>query len=529
VVFAAAAVGYLAAALVLTFHFHVIVGDALARVANASFIVQGRDPHAAAMGFVWNPLPSVAAVPFVLLRPLVPVMTTVGLAGAVVSSLFMAGAVAHVVGLGRDLALARPARVAIGTAFALHPLVAYYGANGMSEAAFVCLLVWTARSLARWTRSDDERDLLLAGVGLALAYLTRYEAIAALGAAGVVVAVVSWWRAPVVEARRARATIDVALLAIPGAVAVIGWSAASWVLVGHPFEQLSSQYGNAAQVDSLTASVAPSGGAGLRLFAEQATGFFPLLGLAVAGLVVLAVVHRDGRALGAVAVVAAPLALQGMLVALGITVPWSRYAMLAVPAGVVAAVGLVALAASGVGGGHPARGWTATALVLAIALPAVPAGAMTMASSRLSVDHSQVVAAIRQGRHGGDAVDQFDVQREVARRLDAMALPTGSVLVDVSNGFGIVLASKRPSQFVITPDRDFEQAIADPQGFGVSYLLSPDPTVAGQFDALANAYPNLYASGGGVATRAVEFPGVGARASWRLLRTNPSTDFKAGP
>jgi hypothetical protein len=224
--------------------------------------------------------------------------------------------------------------------------------------------------------------------------------------------------------------------------------------------------------------------------------------------------------------VAAPLVLQAGLAATGTTMPWSRFAVLVVPVGILALVGVIGALGPGE---RPGRAWLHGLLALAIIGPAVPGSVLTMASPRLALDSTKVVAAIRAGQRGGDGVDDFDVQRDVARRLDAMHLPTGSVLLDVSNGFGIVLASRRPSQFVITPDRDFQRALADPTTFGVRYLLTPKPGDLPQYDAVAAAYPNLYATGGGIATKVAEFDGTGYRRSWRLLRTNPSTEFKAGP
>ena len=35
-----------------------VPGDALSRVANGYYTLFSRDPHLAAVGFVWNPLPS---------------------------------------------------------------------------------------------------------------------------------------------------------------------------------------------------------------------------------------------------------------------------------------------------------------------------------------------------------------------------------------------------------------------------------------------------------------------------------------
>ena len=59
---AAAFVCYLAVALWLS-ALDLVFPDAMSRVANGYYVLFSRDPHLAAIGFVWNPLPSLAAIP----------------------------------------------------------------------------------------------------------------------------------------------------------------------------------------------------------------------------------------------------------------------------------------------------------------------------------------------------------------------------------------------------------------------------------------------------------------------------------
>ena len=70
--------------MVLDVPAYIYIGDALARTALASYVIQGRQPHLAAIGFVWNPIPSVLEIPFVLLLHLFGLQQ---LAGPAVSAL----------------------------------------------------------------------------------------------------------------------------------------------------------------------------------------------------------------------------------------------------------------------------------------------------------------------------------------------------------------------------------------------------------------------------------------------------------
>src|ERR1041385_9278526 len=50
--------GYIALGSYLALVLHAYHGDAYSRVANAYYVLYSRDPHLAAIGFVWMPLPS---------------------------------------------------------------------------------------------------------------------------------------------------------------------------------------------------------------------------------------------------------------------------------------------------------------------------------------------------------------------------------------------------------------------------------------------------------------------------------------
>jgi hypothetical protein len=109
----------------------------------------------------------------------------------------------------------------------------------------------------------------------------------------------------------------------------------------------------------------------------------------------------------------------------------------------------------------------------------------------------------------------------VAAAIDALELSKGTVLLDVATGNAIVLQSTHPDWFVITPDRDFAQVLADPGSFGVRYLVVIGNGGEGALDALNRAYPTLYATGAGFARLVGEYHEAGA-GGWRLYRIDPS-------
>ena len=126
-------------------------GRRAARVAQAWYVVGSRDPHLAAIGFVWNPLPSAAEIPLVMLRGFWPTLTEKTFAGCIVSALCMAGAAVQLRALFLEIGASRWLTIAATACFALNPMVVVYGANGMSEAMYLLFLIGTARYLLTWT------------------------------------------------------------------------------------------------------------------------------------------------------------------------------------------------------------------------------------------------------------------------------------------------------------------------------------------------------------------------------------------
>ncbi|HMC08647.1 MAG TPA: ABC transporter, partial [Actinomycetota bacterium] len=72
---------YLVVAALLVFRYSSFANDAQARTANAYYVMFSRDPHLAAIGFVWNPLPSLSVMPVLALKVLWPALARRAFAG----------------------------------------------------------------------------------------------------------------------------------------------------------------------------------------------------------------------------------------------------------------------------------------------------------------------------------------------------------------------------------------------------------------------------------------------------------------
>ena len=545
VTFVVAALGYALVGAYLT-HQGSIVGDAESRVADAWYVFFSRDPHVAAVGFVWNPLPSFASAPFFLLKGVFPVLTERAYAGSLMSAMFMAGAVVQVRGAVREAPAPPLLAWVLVLAFALNPMVIYYGANGMSEAPYVFFLAMCVRYLGRWILTARLTPLVWSGIALGACYLARYEAAVAAIGATMVVAFVSWLRARGTGRHRMAVSLcDVAVFVIPFVVAFVGWALTSLVITGSAFDYITSQYGNTSQVRTVGVDNLPGHGTGLPLpvfVGLQLLSFAPLLPVLVIAGLFHARRTRDLRILGSILALGGISAFIFLTFVSGTTFGWLR---LHLPVAVFSTLCIAylfspATRSEGVAeapastrrsparSASPAKAKKVGAGVLVgclLALVAMPTTAWAMTDNRLGVGE---VPQLRWLRHQ-DRMSEGDRNTKaivtsapaIAAKIDALHLPPGSVVADTFTPCIslMLMNSSHPHQFVITSDTDFQRVLADPATFDAHYLLIPPPTGYGALDALTRAYPTLYTDGAKGARLVTTFhePGCPELKLYRVL------------
>ena len=516
VLFVACAGLYAAVGAYLVIHAGSIVGDAGSRVADGFYVFFSRDPHVAAVGFVWNPLPSIAAMPFFLLKGVLPVMTERAYAGSLMSALFMAGSVVQVRGAVRESGVRRSLAIVLVAAYALNPMVVYYGANGMSEAPYVFFLATCIRYLARWISSGSLTALVWAALALGGCYLARYEAaVAAIGATAVV-AFVSWARARGTSRRRAWiAASDVIVFVVPFAVAFVGWAVTSLVITGSAFEYITSQYGNTSQVQTVGVENLPGHGTGLPLpvfVLLQMLAFAPFLPV----LVIAGLLHvrrsSDRRILAPILGLGSISVFIFVTFVSGTTFGWLR---LHLPVAVLSTLCIAYLfaPASGAAGAPTAAGapsarsgsvrrkGAGVLLGSVLALVSLPTTAWAMSDHRLGVGEVPQLRWVVHPHHLSEADRNTKAivtsAATIAHQIDELRLAPGSIVTDTFTPCisSMLMNSAHPHQFVITSDRDFQQVLADPATFRAHYLLLPPPAGYGALDAVTRTYPSLYEDG----------------------------------
>lgn len=520
-VFAVCFALYLAAGYWLQVRNGFIMGDTLSRVVATQSVVFSRDPHLAAIGFIFTPVAAMVQIPAILTSPLWPDIAARAFSGTIMSAAFMAGGATQILGMGTDRGLPRTYSLAITVLFALNPMIVFYGSNGMSEAPFIFFMAWAVRRLIMWMLDDDAHHLVAAGgIAMGLAYLTRYDALACIAAAGVLVGVTTYLRATG-PPRLRRAILDMLIISGPGVLAFLGWAAAGWLITGEAFAQFTSQYGNTAILEQ-SGQTAPNFTDGL-VFAASCTGLLAPMLLPLALWV---------------AVFGAALVFQSLSYATGSTFPFLRFfivsiplaaclAMLAVPDGVVVPPtrrGRYAPPAVSTPPRRSVASCVAVTVVVALGVPVTVIGMRQQRYAPQEYGLGAVLSPDPDNTSGKKAVEHriartFSTERKIAGYLDNLDLPDSSVITDTVYGFGIVAASSRPKMFVIPSDPDFTELLNAPTQGGIRYLLAVPPLGRGASDALNLRYPTLYETGAEIATLELEIPNDGdGQPDWRLYR-----------
>lgn len=532
---------YLAVGLYLTLGQGFLMGDALSRISAARSVWFSRDPHLAAIGFVFTPLTALAQLPTVLLSDWWPGLTSWGVTGVVMSAPFMAGAVVQIFKIGTDRGCPMWLVWLVAAVFALNPMLVFYGGNGMSEAPFLLMMCWAGRRLIRWCTTDDVHDLMAVGIALGVAYLARYDAVAAGAAATAFVFVVAVLRRGWTNRRTLvrSALLDAVLVTFPVAMSFILWAVISWLITGQAFQQFSSAYGN-------TNILEQSGGGSTDavyalLFSIAATTIMgPALPLLFPVSLVLAWQRRDLEVVTAIVMFGSILAFPFYSYVSGSTFPFLRFYFCALPLMAVLALQLVPAGAPLIERRHGPHGSPRTpmsgsrlapavlAAVIVIATPAVTGPVMLLSPSLSSQQYAlrSVFFTDPTDPTPGRATERriiasFSTEREIAKYLDAMNLPETSILMDTVYGFAIFTATERPRTFVIPSDHDFTSILNNPSRFGIRYILAVPNSGRGESDAVNRRFPTLYETGGDVATLELEIPNDGQdQPVWRLYRVS---------
>jgi len=501
----------------MLFVSRIFVGDALARAANAHHVLFSRDPHLAAIGFIWPPLPSFVEIPFVaLLRPI----GQAWFAPQIMSALFTAGLMVLLNRVLIVLGVSARWRLPILLAVILNPLIFFSAINGMTENVFLFFAVGAVYYLMVWQETTSTR-LVLFGVFVALAFFVRYESVAFAAAGTLVVLILT---ASPNRPERTEAMLTTYLA--PVAFVMLLWVFWNQLFLGDALYFLRAVGSNefytgglrdpGSQTELAQAFHSPVETVifTVRRLYSIFPAFMPAIGLAV----VVAFRQRD-RVLLSLVLLAASVPLFNVLqVYRGQLFEWARFWSALVVFTPILAAGAIR---------HFPRNYRGRALgVLAVACIAsgVLSG-ITMNGSVASPDERQFIASLTNGMDGlttqrDDTLDQLEAAAAYLDALPPIQNEPPIIAIDTFVHASLVLLIADPSRLAIVSDDDYRSLLENAPR-RLDYVLIPEPVgVAGATD-INLVFAGAYESGLPYLELVHEFPSLANGGNARLYRIIP--------
>jgi len=490
-----AGVASLATAYYLVFVKSLIIGDAMSRVMNAYYIFYRGHLHFGAVGFVWNPFPSLIELPITLFHHIWPSLVTVGFAGNIASSLFSCVSVFYLNRILFNFQLHPTFRVVLSLIFIFNPMILFYSAIGMSDGMLMACLLGAIDGVMTYLQRNRLESLASGAIWLAAAFMFRYEAVPFFAMTGVAVAI------SIKRLHRTTAEVEAMfiLYAVPMVYSVMAWMFLNWLIMKNPLYFLISPYGNVAQIGtgSYATQVLTRANhhfvSSILLAGHFSFLFWPcLIGIAY-GILQQFRFNPDPRWLPLLgAIVSVPLFQAGMIF-MNKSAAWSRFFIEYIPFGFL----LLGLMVSSM----PQRKRTFAAILILFVSVAGNYGTWrALHSPVLGNGDWYFISNIGTHERFYDFKQEIDISKYISAHPDMI------VLADTFDAYGIIARVQSHQQTVITSDIDFNSVLQNPRG-RVNAILVSEPIGVSTLNAINRAYPSLWSGGLQWAKLIVEFPG----------------------
>ena len=446
--------------------------DTVARAALGFFTVFGREPHLSALGFVWQPLPSLLQIPlFFLFRPfgdvILPGILLSSLAGALSVNLIYRTGVLCAKGVKTKL----PILIAI--LFGLNPMILLYAAIGSSEMLFIVSILAATYYLVKWYFQPTQVSILLASIFMALSFWSRYEAVPAF------IGTISLIIFNMLLLRRDLRKTESSLMqyALPFVYSVLFWILANWMIMKDPFYFMNSSYSNASLTGELRNNpslMEYSFGSFWNsvLYAGKRIAFLAPV-IAIVPVLLLPSIHKIRLKINEVALFLFLTIPYGFIIFFhihqiykGQSYGWMRFFIYSILAGSLIAIYVATRKKKIV-----YKYVTMVLLVLGLFTTGYAMTTIQYGKEEHSFIRKAFVKEDPAVYSKSFASRTFADQKAVAKYLDGKE---GKVLIDTDDGFAVPLFSSDPKRYIIRSDTDFESVVrAYPSK--VSWVIVPEP------------------------------------------------------
>ncbi|RLT27898.1 MAG: hypothetical protein DWI48_02075 [Chloroflexi bacterium] len=515
-------------------------GDGTARVVQAFQVLFSREPHLAAMGFVWPPIPAFTNIPLVaLLRPLGYTM----FAGSLMGAFYGAGAVVAFASVLRALGANRLVTAVLTAALATNQYFYQSTAAGLSEPVLAFFLLASLRAYIAWLRDPQPQHVMYAGLACAGGLMCRYEAAVWTAAMALAFMVTLYEGIPgfpylrtpgagSASAARLRMSSSVWAFLAPTAFVIMVWVILNQQIAGSPLYFLNGPGSTRMSPD--TAKLAGEGLAayspqGLLVFhayhsisgtvimlLDRAAFFSPHILLASVMTIPFVVFRRDYRVLGILGIVWSITVFALITGYLGSFPPYQRYWYWLGPMGIVLSTyGIVRVQA-----------WGARVLLwVVLVMLAFSPNVRTFQKTYAAFDDAQPTneERLRNALFSTPDLGTVGGRQELVTEWQALATevnkipPEQVIILDVAGPGGpLLLYVQHVQRFITTTDIGFADEILPELPLHASYILLPEPTYDVQSRSIVmQRYLGIWEGQLPWAKVVQEFPG---QRRWRLLQ-----------
>jgi len=240
----------------------ILLNDAFSRTANAFYVLFIKPMRLASIGLVWNPLPSLLQLPFVVLSKFWRPMASSGISAVIITALCAALTSILLLKVFTRLDIPRKYSLAIIILYVTNPFVFFYGMNGMSESIFFLIIVYIVSNITLWILECSPEYIIKIGFALLVAFYCRYEAIPFAFAVGIAVLINIFLNKKekqfIPEDNRKEiyhyAEGTVMVLYAPIIYGILIWIFLNWTIAGNPLYFLNSPYSNTVQSQLIASS-----------------------------------------------------------------------------------------------------------------------------------------------------------------------------------------------------------------------------------------------------------------------------------
>jgi hypothetical protein len=443
-------------------------------------------------------------------------LATSALAGSIVTAFFAAGTAVLIYKNCIHFKVPNWATYLMVVLYAFNPFIFLYGSNGMSEAIFIFFIVLTITELVRWIGDEKWMHLVWMGIAMALAFLTRYEAIPFAAAVFLTLAFFAIKKCRLQlkserdnnddnnsddgngKGKSIRSYFEGTAIVVfmPLVTSVVLWVLVNWVIMGDPLYFMTSQYSASVQAEvnlpSNIQAIVGDAGAVFIFVLKKSIAFVPLL------IFILLLRIYDKRFLRWETFML--LALAFSITAFhfvsiytgGSSYGWLRFFVYPLPV----ALAWLLYEFSKINGKSPSFNKLAASFCcVALVISNVLIGAVLNNSSIASEEYNTYM----QGEQN------VQVQEEVADYINENC-SDGIILMDSFQTWYVIMNLDSTGNLITTCSYPFEAALEDPSGYNVKYIL----TIAnygglGVLDAVNVRYPDLYENGADWCTLVMEW------------------------